>query len=137
MIKEKLIFIFFLIIIFSTVVDSLPGMLPETKTLSLKKRNKTFPKVEGVDMIDTNLNVQKYMPNKVWGEDFFHDRSNIYDGWFKLTGITKFGEEYKAIINDEIIKKTNRIHGFTITEITANKVQLEKNGYRVTLKLEN
>ena len=71
-----------------------------------------------------------------WGDDIFYDRSNIYDSWFKLTGITQFQDGYKAIINGEIVHKMNRVRGFNVKEITKNRVVLERDQYSVTLKLE-
>jgi len=71
-----------------------------------------------------------------WRKDIFYNRSNIYDNWFKLTGITKFENGYKAIINGEIVNETNRVRGFLVEEITQNQVKLERNDYQVTLNLE-
>ena len=71
-----------------------------------------------------------------WSKDIFYDRSNVYDSWFTLTGITKFENGYKAIINGEIVNEMNRVRGFLVRKITQNRVQLEKNDYHVTLKLK-
>jgi hypothetical protein len=71
-----------------------------------------------------------------WRKDIFYNRSNIYDNWFKLTGITKFENGYKAIINGEIVNEMNRVRGFLVEEITQNQVKLERNDYQVTLNLE-
>jgi len=71
-----------------------------------------------------------------WGDDIFYDRTNIYNSWFKLTGITQFEDGYKAIINGEITHELNRVRGFTIIEINKDQVALERDQYSVTLKLE-
>ncbi len=71
-----------------------------------------------------------------WGNDIFYDRSNVYDGWFKLTGITKFDNEYKAIVNGEIVHKASKVKGFAVASITKDQVILNRNQYRVTLTLE-
>ena len=71
-----------------------------------------------------------------WGDDIFFDRSNIYNSWFKLTGITQFEDGYKAIINGEIVHELNQVRGFKVKEITQYRVILERNQYSVTLKLE-
>lgn len=71
-----------------------------------------------------------------WRKDIFYNRSNIYDNWFKLTGITKFENGYKAIINGEIVNETSRVRGFLVEEITQNQVKLERNDYQVNLNLE-
>ena len=71
-----------------------------------------------------------------WGDDIFYDRTNIYNSWFKLTGITQFEDGYKAIINEEITHELNRVRGFTVIEINKDQVALERDQYSVTLKLE-
>ena len=71
-----------------------------------------------------------------WGDDIFYDRTNIYNSWFKLTGITQFEDGYKAIINGEITHELNRVRGFTVIEINKDQVALERDQYSVTLKLE-
>lgn len=71
-----------------------------------------------------------------WGDDIFYDRTNIYNSWFKLTGITQFEDGYKAIINGEIIHELNRVRGFRVIEINKDQVALERDQYSVTLKLE-
>ena len=71
-----------------------------------------------------------------WGKDIFYDRSNIYKSRFKLTGITRFEEGYKAIINGDIAMEGKRVQGFMVADITKNRVLLKRNKHRVTLKLE-
>ena len=71
-----------------------------------------------------------------WGKDFFYNRSNAYESWFKLTGITRFENGYKAMINENILIEGDRIRGFTLKRIDANQVILKRGKYRVTLKLE-
>lgn len=71
-----------------------------------------------------------------WGKDFFYNRSNAYENWFKLTGITRFENGYKAIINENILLEGDRIKGFTLKSIDASRVILKRGKYRVTLKLE-
>ena len=70
-----------------------------------------------------------------WDKDIFYDRSEAYKNWFKLTGISKMREGYKAFVNDEIIKEGDRIRGFTVRLITEKKVVLKKNNSSVTLRL--
>jgi len=71
-----------------------------------------------------------------WGSDIFYDRSNIFKSRFKLTGITRFEDGYKAIINGDIASEGKRVQGFMVTDITENRVLLKRNKHRVTLKLE-
>ena len=70
-----------------------------------------------------------------WDKDIFYDRSEAYKNWFKLTGISKMREGYKAFVNNEIIKEGDRIRGFTVRLITEKKVVLKKNNSSVTLRL--
>jgi len=39
-------------------------------------------------------------------------------------------------VNGEIVHKMNRDRGFTVTSITETEVVLQRNEYRVTLKME-
>ena len=71
-----------------------------------------------------------------WGEDIFYDRSNIYNSWFKLTGITQFEGGFKAIINGQIVHEYDRVRGFRVIKIIENQVVLERDQYSVKLKLE-
>ena len=111
---------------------------------SVNNNNKTSN--ESYDNIINKNSPEELIVNKVpkplslgvadWGKDIFYDRSNIYNRWFKLTGITEFENGYKAIVNGEIVHEMNRVRGFTVTSITENQVVLQRNEYRVTLKME-
>jgi len=70
-----------------------------------------------------------------WDKDIFYDRSEAYKNWFKLTGISKMREGYKAFVNNEIIREGDRIRGFTVRSITEKKVVLKKNNSSITLRL--
>ena len=69
-------------------------------------------------------------------KDIFYNRSNAYESWFKLTGITRLENGYKAMINENILIEGDRIKGFTLKKIDANQVILRRGKYRVNLKLE-
>ena len=71
-----------------------------------------------------------------WGKDIFYDRSNMYKNRFKLTGITRFEDGYKAIINGDIILEGKKVQGFMVADINEDRVMLKRNKHRVTLKLE-
>jgi len=71
-----------------------------------------------------------------WGKDIFYDRSNMFKNRFKLTGITRFEDGYKAIINGDIILEGKQVQGFMVADINENRVMLKRNKHRVTLKLE-
>ena len=71
-----------------------------------------------------------------WGKDIFYDRSNMFKNRFKLTGITRFEDGYKAIVNGDIILEGKKVQGFMVADINEDRVMLKRNKHRVTLKLE-
>ena len=70
-----------------------------------------------------------------WEKDIFYDKSESYKKLFRLTGISKMRDGYKAFINNEIMMEGDRIRGFTVQIITEKKVVLKKNNSSVTLRL--
>ena len=70
-----------------------------------------------------------------WEKDIFYDKSEAYKNLFRLTGISKMRDGYKAFINNEIMMEGDRIRGFTVQIITEKKVVLKKNNSSVTLRL--
>ena len=131
--REKMILIIMGLLILAVFLEALPTIYPE---FDGRINNEIEPnandknKVFGQPQFPISLSVNG------WGKDIFHDRSNIYNSWFKLTGITEFENGYKAIVNGEIVHKMNRVRGFTVTSITETEVVLQRNEYRVTLKME-
>ena len=103
---------------------------------SFSEKNDTIIK----EKIDNNIIIKK-VPKPLslgeidWDKDIFYDRSEVYKNWFKLTGISKMREGYKAFVNNEIIREGDRIKGFTVRLITEKKVVLKKNNSSVTLRL--
>ena len=71
-----------------------------------------------------------------WGKDIFYNRSYKYKSWFNLTGITRFEDVNKAIINGNILHEKDKIKGFTIKKIANDYVILNKNKHTVTLKIK-
>ena len=110
-----------------------PVLSSAVPALSLKE-TVTYENVQ--ELIEIERPVSVALGPKDWGKDIFYDRSQIYKSWFKLTGISKMRDGYKAFINGEILNEGNRIRGFTITQITPTLVKLKKNKSRLTLKLE-
>ena len=92
------------------------------------------------EKVDDTININK-TPKSLsigeinWDKDIFYDRSEVYKNWFKLTGISKMREGYKAFVNNEIIREGDIIRGFTVRLITEKKVVLKKNNSSVTLRL--
>ena len=121
------------LLILAVFLEALPTIYPEFDgriNNEIEPNANDQTKVVGQPQFPISLSVNG------WGKDIFHDRSNIYNSWFKLTGITEFENGYKAIVNGEIVHKMNRVRGFTVTSITETEVVLQRNEYRVTLKME-
>ena len=70
-----------------------------------------------------------------WSSDIFHDRTKVFESWFKVTGISKGPSGYMAIINEEIIKEGDNILGFRVTKIQDDHVHMMKNKDKITLEL--
>lgn len=131
--REKIILIIMGLLILAVFLEALPTIYPEFDgriNNEIEPNANDQTKVVGQPQFPISLSVNG------WGKDIFHDRSNIYNSWFKLTGITEFENGYKAIVNGEIVHKMNRVRGFTVTSITETEVVLQRNEYRVTLKME-
>ena len=92
-----------------------------------------------IDQYETGKDIKIPKPlslaNIDWNKDIFYDRSESYRKWFKLTGISKMRDGYKAFINNEIMSEGDRIRGFVVKKITEKKVVLKKNNSSVTLRL--
>ena len=131
--REKMILIIMGLLILAVFLEALPTIYPEFDgriNNEIEPNANDQTKVVGQPQFPISLSANG------WGKDIFHDRSNIYNSWFKLTGITEFKNGYKAIVNGEIVHKMNRVRGFTVTSITETEVVLQRNEYRVTLKME-
>ena len=109
-----------------------PVLSSAVPALSLKE-TVTYENVQ--ELIEIERPVSVALGPKDWGKDIFYDRSQIYNCWFKLTGISGMREGYKAVINGEILSEGDRIRGFTITRSTSTRVTLKKNKNWLTLKL--
>ena len=70
-----------------------------------------------------------------WSSDIFHDRTKVFESWFKVTGISKGPSGYMAIINEQIIKEGHTILGFRVTKIQDDHVHMIKNKDKITLEL--
>ena len=132
MIREKTILTLSILTIIIVLIDALFGSI---FSINIEK-NRSIPlSVNSSTLKNPELN-QTSISKVEWNKDIFYNRSNVYDSWFTLTGITKFENGYKAIINGEIVNEMNRVRGFLVKKITENRVQLERNDYHVTLKLK-
>ena len=136
MIKEKIIVISFFLILSFVILDVFTLLFLHPKII--ESSNDII--LESSDSLSDVNNKKTYVRITLsisgWGSDIFHDRTNVYNDWFKLTGITRFEKNYKAIVNGEIISEMDRVRGFVVTKINSKKVILRRNDYIVTLKLE-
>ena len=134
MIREKIIFFSFLLFFVFVLKDAISVVFPSLKEITLSQNLEAIKTNE-----EGNSEIERLVPPALdrsdWGNDIFYDRSDIYDSWFNLTGITEFSNGRKAIINGEILRLNERVRGFTVKKITDNKVMLKRNQYHVTLNL--
>ena len=133
MIREKVIAITLIIVSSIVLIESIAAWSTDHDLFleNSLRANRTL------DVIIENKNSSPaLLEANSWGEDIFYDRSNIYNSWFKLTGITQFEDGFKAIINGQIVHEFNRVRGFQVIEIIENQVVLERDQYIVKLKLE-
>jgi len=70
-----------------------------------------------------------------WSNDFFQNRTKLFESRFKVTGISEGPKGYMAIINEEIIKEGQTILGFRVTKIQDDHVHMIKNKDKITLEL--
>ena len=133
MIREKVIAITLTIVSSIVLIESIAAWSTE-HDLFLENSVQENRNLNGI-IEDKNSSPALLQVNN-WGEDIFYDRSNIYNSWFKLTGITQFEGGFKAIINGQIVHEYNRVRGFRVIEIIENQVVLERDQYSVILKLE-
>jgi len=133
MIREKVIAITLIIVSSIVLIKSISAWSTD-HYLFLENSVKEDRALNGI-IEDKNSSPPLLQANS-WGEDIFYDRSNIYNSWFKLTGITQFEDGFKAIINGQIVHEFNRVRGFQVIKIIENQVVLERDQYSVKLKLE-
>ena len=70
-----------------------------------------------------------------WDKDIFYDRSTTYHGWFKLTGISKIDNDFKAFINNKVLSSGDKIKGFKVSSISSNQVILTNKKSEIKLNL--
>ena len=133
MIREKVIAITLIIVSSIVLIESISTWLTDHE-LFLENSVKENRALNGI--IEYKNSSPALLQANSWGEDIFYDRSNIYNSWFKLTGITQFEGGFKAIINGQIVHEYDRVRGFRVIEIIENQVALERDQYSVKLKLE-
>ena len=83
---------------------------------------------------DAGIDSLAFGPDK-WSNDFFHNRTKLFESWFRVTGISKGPNGYMAIINEAIIKEGQTILGFRVTKIQDDHVHMIKNKDKITLEL--
>ena len=133
MIREKVIAITLIIVSSIVLIESIAAWSTD-HDLFLENSLRANRTLDGI--IENKNSSPVLLQANSWGEDIFYDRSNIYNSWFKLTGITQFEGGFKAIINGQIVHEYDRVRGFRVIEIIENQVVLERDQYSVKLKLE-
>ncbi len=139
--REKILVLFMVLAIITYFRDFIIELIPNSNkasTAMIRSTNVSSPKPKEERLGALDYSAPQLLSISVdkWGNDIFHDRSNIYNNKFKLTGITRFENGFKAIINDDIALKGERVQGFLVDDINENRVLLKRNKHRVTLKLE-
>ena len=133
MIREKVIAITLIIVSSIVLIESIAAWSTDHYLFLENSVNKDRA-LNGI--IEDKNSSPALLEANSWGEDIFYDRSNIYNIWFKLTGITQFEDGFNDIINVQIVHEFNRVRGFQVIEIIENQVVLERDQYIVKLKLE-
>ena len=136
MIREKITLGFFIVVLLGLFLESFLGLITGINSNPQSMVTQDSSTTEKFSILDTSISEPIKLSMNSWGKDFFHNRSNIYDNSFNLTGITKFKNGYKAIINEQIISEGDQIENFKVTDITKNSVLLKWYKHSVTLKLE-
>ena len=136
MIREKIILSLVTLVISVVFIEFFFIMFPSISARFYKEEQLEYSIPENQKNLESSDPTPVPLSVGGWGKDIFYDRSNIYNSWFKLTGITRFENGYKAIINGEIVHERTRVRGFKVTKINYNQVVLQRNEYRVTLKLK-
>ena len=134
--REKITLSFFIVVILALFMEFFYGLITDINSKSQPMVALNSSIREKFNIIDTSFSEPIKLSVNSWGRDFFHNRSNIYDNTFNLTGITQFNHGYKAIINEQIISEGDQIENFKVTDITENSVLLKWYKHSVTLKLE-
>ena len=134
--REKITLGFFIVVFLALFLEFFLGLITGINSKSQPVMAHHPSLTEKFSTLDTSSSEPIKLSVNSWGRDFFHNRSNIYDNSFNLTGITQFNHGYKAIINEQIISEGEEIENFRVTNITKNSVLLKWYKHSVTLKLE-
>ncbi|MDP6861962.1 MAG: hypothetical protein QF868_06320 [Candidatus Marinimicrobia bacterium] len=138
--REKILVGFMAVVILVYFRGFFLGFIPDFSSKSDPAAGpsamQTAPETENVGALTYTAPQLLTIADDNWGKDIFYDRSNMYKNRFKLTGITRFEDGYKAIINGDIILEGKKVQGFMVADINEDRVMLKRNKHRVTLKLE-
>ena len=83
---------------------------------------------------DAGIDSLAFGPDK-WSNDFFHNRTKLFESWFRVTGISKGPSGYMAIVNEESLKEGHTLLGVRVTKIQDDHVHMIKNKDKITLEL--
>ena len=116
MFKEKMIFFSIAVMILAVFTEALPYIYLKSDIMTNRNEQKNDPLLNesnipiGGSMEPPSLSINE------WSKDIFHDRSNIYNSWFKLTGITEFENALGLRPNTSVVNQ----QGHLITGDLAN-----------------
>ena len=88
MFKEKMILFSIAVMILAVFTEALPYIYPELDIMTNRNEQKNNPLLNESNMPIGGFLEPPSLSINEWNKDIFHDRSNIYNSWFKLTGIT-------------------------------------------------
>jgi hypothetical protein len=134
--REKITLGFFIVVLLALFLELFLGLITGINSKPQPMVTQDSSTTEKFSVLDISTSEPIKLSMNSWGKDFFHNRSNIYDNSFNLTGITQFKNGYKAIINEQIISEGDQIENFKVTDITKSSVLLKWYKHSVTLKLE-
>ena len=132
--NREILFIVFLCTVLLWFIFDIMEKNNSFETLSVKT-NTELSKQDPKDSVEYRVPKSLALGVIDWDRDIFYDRSESYRSLFKLTGISKMRDGYKAFINNKIMSEGDRIKGFIVNRITEKKVVLKKNNSSVTLRL--
>lgn len=98
----------------------------------------------GLELSDIKIKELHTAPAPTWGRDPFiryEDRFKKLElkeelELFRIDGIISNGKRAVVIINKGFYRKGDRVEGFTITDISGDKVLVEKNGRKFYLGID-
>lgn len=101
---------------------TLTGGAPPNQAQAINQIVGKIKNIPGIRVVNNLIKTQTAEPGLI----------NISDH-YPVTGKSRIGDKYTVVINGHILSKNDDLDGMTISEITSNRVMLEKDGikYRI------